>query len=155
MDPTTRDAYQEWRARLAAKHDARRGRSELPSTPAPAPRWDPALLFESARPAESPEDDVVATLTGADAAPAAIDLRTPLDATGPCPAASDPAPPPQLAAVPSRPRALVSSPAGSSEPGPARPSPAVADALRELNERRVAGAISEAQFNARKAELFA
>jgi hypothetical protein len=72
-----------------------------------------------------------------------IDLRPPAEQVQPKPTAGS-----------SRRRALVATIARARR-RPAPPAPAaIGDALRELNEQRVAGTISEEEFKARKAELF-
>jgi hypothetical protein len=143
------DRYLQWRARLAAKQEARRQHFETVAEPPPSPSssWDPALLFEhdetpapGARPAE-PES----APTPRDV----IDLRV---AESPVlPEAFDPAV--SKVVAPSRRRAL----AAQYTRTPRAPSPSTAstaDLLRQLNEQRLTGVISEDEFKARKAELF-
>jgi hypothetical protein len=146
--------YLEWRARLAAKHEARRTQEEGPPEATPNPMWDPARLFEPAAPAPGLEADPVAPPSGLDASHDAIDLRTPLDLTVDLDRAPEPSPPPSPIARPPRRRALAEKYASVPRRPVHQPQPSIAEALRELNEHRVAGTISEAEFKARKAELF-
>jgi hypothetical protein len=140
-DTTDRsDAYLRWRQRLAAKQQAQRGQTDEPPKAPPNPMWDPAHLFESKAPVSSTDE---------------VDLRTPIHPSPPSDRAADPSPEPPPTAAPTRRRALVASLARSQRRSDRRPAPSIAEALRDLNEQRLAGTISEDEFKARKAELFA
>lgn len=152
------DAYQAWRARLAAKQEERRAAAVEPAPePAANPRWDPAAVFEPAAPEPAPEPPAPAPPAPVAEPeviePEVIELRSPaIDLRNP--AADRPAQPRDLvpgpALSPSRRRALAAREAARAR----RSTPSVADALRQLNDERLAGTISEAEFKARKAELF-
>jgi hypothetical protein len=166
-DTTARsDAYLRWRERLAAKQQANRTPDESPKA-APNPMWDPANLFPSATPGTSPPPGPIESPAAPEpgfAPPPTIDLRNPVvdllaPLAEPRPArTADPAPKPEPESEPlsvsARHRALIDSYVRSRQRPEPPPKPSVADALRELNEQRVAGEISEDEFKARKAELF-
>jgi hypothetical protein len=101
--------------------------------------WDPAHLFESKAPVSSTDE---------------VDLRTPIAPPVPSGRAAHPSSPPDPTAGPSRRRALVASFARSQRRSDRPPMPSIAEALRDLNEQRLAGTISEDEFKARKADLF-
>jgi hypothetical protein len=168
------DAYLQWRQRIADKQATRRQPDETP-TPKRNSQWDPEALFRADEPAApSPEPAPVPAPT--------IDLRAgaevivapePLEA-----APSRPARPASRARRDPRAQRLQSVKArlGPPAPAPERPTtgsgsvepPPPADpastavdltpigqALRELNEERVEGTITDEEFNARKAAIFA
>lgn len=97
--------------------------------------WDSSRLFGTQAPpeAEVPVDDSVANLVCIEEAVAE----------------------PPVHAVTARRRDLMERFERRSQKRQVRPpSPSVADALRDLNELRLDGMIDEAEFEARKAELF-
>lgn len=141
------DVYLQWRARLAAKQEARRQQYDPPAepTPAPPPAWDAAQLFE-----RDEKPAVHAHQIEADPAPAApevIDLRQPAEPT------TTAAPSVTLPTEPPRRQALLERYTRRAR-GLAPLAPSVAEQIRELNEQRLAGTIDEHEFKARKAELF-
>lgn len=156
------DAYLEWRERLAAKQETRRTQPESPPKAAPNPMWDPARLFESgsapsdseAAPAATPAADIESRDEAIDLRTEAIDLRTPLaPASSPHQGSGSSSENPASPAQPRR-RALVAGFQKSQPRSVPASGPSTADALRQLNEQRVNGQISEQEFKARKAELF-
>jgi len=141
------DVYLQWRARLAAKQEARRQQYDPPAepTPAPPPEWDAAQLFE-----HDEKPAVAARRVEPEPAPAApevIDLRVPAEPT----MNAEPAVP--LPTDPPRRQALLERYTRRAK-GLAVSSPSVAQRMRELNEQRLAGTIDEHEFKVRKADLF-
>jgi hypothetical protein len=116
--------------------------------------WDPAQLFETRAPVPAPDHPSMAPAAAVDVAPEGIDLRIQtIDVRTP-PGSPRRAPQPHPEEVLARRRALLASVARSKR-GPApQPQPSIGEALRDLNELRLAGTISEDEFKARKAELF-
>jgi hypothetical protein len=152
------DTYLQWRARLAAKQQEVRTQTDEPPKPKPNPMWDPSRLYVFKRPAPSPEAPTVAPPRSGGTSHEDIDLRTPpIDLRTPVDQAperaADASPHPRPVAVQSRRLALVARYAPS-QGRTSRP-PEIAAALRDLNERRVAGTISEDEFKAKQAALFA
>lgn len=156
------DAYLEWRARLAAKQEARRTQPESPSNAAANPMWDPARLFEKpgspkTDPCASPAAEHRVEHEGGreriDLRTEAIDLRTPLAADRP---SSDGGSDRSALASSDQPRrrVLAATYLQSRSPSSSGSGPAIADGLRELNEQRVNGTISDEEFKVRKAQLF-
>jgi hypothetical protein len=144
--------------------------SEPEPEPAPEPETEPELgpelepevSFEpvvSFDPAPAPAPESAPAATGPAPAPPlpgrpTIDLRTPLDLRTP-PAGPDRVAPGREADAEAPSLALVVNRSTPQEaPAPRRHGPAVAEALRELNEQRVHGIISEKEFKRRQAELF-
>lgn len=185
-DPSTngrasKDAYLQWRERLAEKHAVRREPDEgRPATP--SSQWDPERLFAGpvASDPEPSEDEVTDLLP--EPAPAdepTIDLCA-LEAVVPAEPAERPAEPPAPSRGSSpgsvidvrsaRPRVEVAAAPTRSDgrreqydsvmerlkraPQPEPDETPIADALRDLNERRLDGKITDAEFRARKAEIF-
>jgi len=147
------DAYLSWRARLAAKQEAHRSQ-EGPPKPTPNSMWDPASLFESKAPAPSPAGQSAVSPESIDLRTSPIDL-TPDDQLSPLARAAEPSRQPRPSEVPSRRWDLVTALVRSKRPPVRERSPSIAEELRNLNEQRLDGTITEDEFKARKAELFA
>jgi hypothetical protein len=170
-----RDAVLLWRQRIADKQAARRQPDEAPATK-PNSRWDPEALFRGDDPSRTAPDEEAsraATIDLRDApeapvapAPPDVDVDIDLDVVA---AAS--APPRDLRkerfdSVMAR---LQGSPTEQDGPtadvgdleasrGRRRPPTVdltpIAARLRDLNQRRLEGTITEEEFKTRKAELF-
>jgi hypothetical protein len=121
--------------------------------------WDPSQLFETRTPLPvphpAPDHPSVAPATAVEVAPEKIDLRVQTIDVRTAPGSPRRAPQPHPEEVLARRRALLASVARSKRgPAPQPPQPSIGEALRDLNEQRLVGTISEDEFKARKAELF-
>lgn len=169
----TRDAYLQWRQRIADRQATRRQPDEAPPPAPPTSRWDPEALFRADEattvPAEEEADRARAIdLRDRGEAPLTPPLLDPPPSPSPRPAGGlrrDPRKERRDSVVARleppvhAPRRPTTGP-GAVEPPPRKPAPAsidltpIGDALRELNEQRLDGTVTDEEFNRRKAEIF-